>query len=63
MDWTVEDNIVIGRFFCATLTSRRRSLIPFVQAGAETSDEVAEAAKPDPRCSWQGNSSRVAADV
>jgi len=24
MDWTLEDNMVDGLFFCATLTSRRR---------------------------------------
>jgi len=48
-------------FFCATPTSRRGGHIPFVQAGAETSNTGAEAVKPDPRCSWEGHSGRVGA--
>jgi len=50
MDWTLEDNMVDCLFFCATLTGRRGSHIPFVQAGAETSDNREEAVKPDPNC-------------
>jgi len=38
MDWTLEDNMIDGLFFCATLTGRRRGHALFVQAGAETSD-------------------------
>ena len=38
MDWTLEDNMVDGLFFCATLTGRRGGHTPFVQAGTETSD-------------------------
>jgi len=38
MDLTLEDNMVDGLFFCATLTGRRGGHVPFVQAGAETSD-------------------------
>ena len=30
MDWTFEDNMVDGLFFCATLTGRRDGHIPFV---------------------------------
>jgi len=56
MDWTLEDNMVNGLFFYATLTGRRGGHTPFVQAGNETSDAGAEAVKPDPRCSWQGHS-------
>jgi len=52
MDWTVEDNMVSGVFLCTTLTSRRRGHIPFVQAGAETSDTDAAAIKPEPCWSW-----------
>jgi len=37
-----------GLFFCVTLTGRRGSHTPFVQAGAEMSDTGAEAVKPDP---------------
>jgi len=48
MDWTLEDTMVDGLFFCATLTGRRGGYTPFVQAGAETSDTGAEAVKPDP---------------
>jgi len=33
-DWTLEDNIVDGLFFCATLTGRRGGHTPFVQAEA-----------------------------
>jgi len=43
MDWTLEENMVDGLFFCATLTSRRGGHTPFVQAGAETSGTGAEA--------------------
>jgi len=46
MDWTLEDNMVDGLFFCATLTGRRGGHTPFVQAGAETSDTGAEAVEP-----------------
>ena len=38
MDWTLEDNMVDGLFFCAIFTGRRGGHTPFVQAGAETSD-------------------------
>ena len=44
-------------FFCATLTGRRGSHTPFVQAGAETSDTGVEAVKPVPG-SWVGHSER-----
>jgi len=47
MDWTLEDNMVNGLIFCATLTSCNA---PFVQAGAETSNTRAEAIKPGPGC-------------
>jgi len=63
MDWTLEDNMVEGLFFCATLTGRRGGHIPFVQAGAETSDTSAEAVKPDPGSSWAGHSGGVGAGV
>ena len=56
MDWTLEDDMVDGLFFCATLTGRRRGHTPFLQAGAETSDTGVEAAKPDQRCSWNDHS-------
>jgi len=52
MDWTLENNMVGGAFFCATLAGRIGGHTPFVQAGAETSDTCAEAVKPDPRFSW-----------
>ena len=55
MDWTMEDNMVDGLFFCATLTGRRGGHIPFVQADAETPDTGAEAVMPDPGCSWEGH--------
>jgi len=48
MDWTLEDNMVDGLFFCATLTGCSGGHTPFVQAGVETSDTGAEAVKPDP---------------
>jgi len=63
MDWTLEDNMVDGLFFCATLTGRRRGHTPFVQAGAEMSDTGAEAVKPNSRCSWDGHSRTVGASV
>jgi len=63
MDWTFDDNMIDGLFFCATFTGRRRGHTPFVQAGAQTSDTGAEAVKPDPRCSWEGHTRRVGAGV
>jgi len=30
MDWTLEEDMVDGLFFCATLTGRRGSHTPFV---------------------------------
>jgi len=59
MDWTLEDDMVDGLFFCMTLTGRRGGHTPFVQAGAETSDTGAEAVKPDPSSSWVGHSGGV----
>ena len=59
MDWTLEDNMVDGLFFCATLTGRRGGHTPFVQAGAETPDTGAEVVKPDPGASWDGHSRGV----
>jgi len=56
MDWTLEDDMVDGLCFCATLTGRRGGHTPFVQAGAETSDTGAEVVKPDPGSSWEGHS-------
>jgi len=50
-------------FFCATLAGRRRDHIPFVQAGAETSEIGAEAVKSDPGCPWEDHLSRVGAGV
>jgi len=41
LDWTLEDNMVEGLFFCATLPGRRETIPPFVQAGAESSDTCA----------------------
>jgi len=55
MDRT-EENVVDSLFFCATLTGCRGGHIPFVQAGAETSNIAAEAVKPDPGSSWEGHS-------
>jgi len=47
MDCTLEDKMVDCLFFCATLTGRRGSHGPFVQAGAETSNTGVEAVKSD----------------
>jgi len=33
IDWTLEDDMVDGLFFCAILTGRRGGHTPFVQAG------------------------------
>jgi len=56
MDWILEDDMVEGLFFCATLTGRRGGYTPFVQAGAETSDTGVKVVKPDPGSSWEGHS-------
>ena len=62
MDWTLEDNMVDGLFFCTTLTGCRWGHTPFVQAGAETLDNSVEAVKLDPGSSWECRS-RVGAGV
>ena len=63
MGWKLEDNMVDGLFFCATLTSRTGSHTPFVQARAETSDTGAETVKSDSGSYWEGHSGRVGAGV
>ena len=67
MDWSLEDNMVDGLYFCATRTGRRSVHTPFVQARAETSSTGLEAGptvrRPDPRCSWKRNSRGVVAGV
>jgi len=55
MDWTLEDSMMNGLFFCATLTGRRGGHTPFVQAG--------EAVKQDPGSSLEDHSGRVGAGV
>jgi len=62
-DWILEDDMVDGLFFCATLTVRRGGHTPFVQAGTETSDTSAEAVKPYPGSSWEGHSQCVCTGV
>jgi len=59
LDWTLEDNMVDGLFFCTTLTGRRGSHTPFVQTGRETPGTDAEAVKSDPGSSWEGRSGHV----
>jgi len=59
MDWTLEDDVVNGLIFFATLTSHKSGHIPFVQTGVETSDANVEAVEPDSRCSWQCYSREV----
>ena len=56
MDWTLEDNMVDGLFFCATLTGGHNQS---VQAEEETSDTAAEAIKPEPGSFWKGHFERV----
>jgi len=58
MDRRMKNNLVIGLFFCAALTRRRRGHTQF-----ETSDTSEEAVKPHRSCSWQYYSWRVRADV
>jgi len=58
MEWTFEDKMVDGLFFCAILTSRRKGHTPSVQARTETSDYCAETVKPNPRCSRKSHSGR-----
>jgi len=52
-DWTFENIMVDGLFFCATLTGRRGGHTLFVQVGEETSNTGAEADKPDTGSSWR----------
>ena len=63
MDWTMEDNMVDGLFFCTTLTGCREGHTPFLQTRAEMSDTGAEAVEPDSSFSWEGHSERVGAGV
>jgi len=59
MDWTLEDDMVDGLFFCTILTGRRGGHNPFVEAGAETSHTGAKAVKTDPGSFWEGQSGCV----
>ena len=59
MDWTLENNMVNCLFFCTTLTSWRSGHVPFVWAGAGTSETGAEVVELEPHCSWEGHSWRV----
>jgi len=63
MNWTLEDDMVDGLFFCTTLTGRRGGHTSFVQAGAETSATGAETVNPDPGSSWEGHSGCVCTSV
>jgi len=63
IDRTLENNMVDGLFFCATLTGCRGGHTPFVQAGVETPRTGAGVVKPDPGSSWEGHSGRVGAGV
>ena len=63
MGWRLEDNMVDGLFFCATLTGCRGGHTPFEQTWTETSDTVAEAVKPDPVFSWECHSGWVGVSV
>jgi len=63
MDWTLEDNMADGLFFCATPTGRIGGKTPFAQAGAETSDTGAVAVESDPGSSWEDHSGRVCTGV
>jgi len=58
MDWTKENDMVDGLFFCATLTGRRGGHTPFVQAERKRPTPVrgAEAVEPEPGSSWEGHS-------
>jgi len=47
MDWTLEDNMVDGLFFCTTLAGRRGGHAPSVQAGKETSGNGTDMVKPE----------------
>ena len=59
MEWMLEDNMVDGLFFCATLAGSGGGHTPTVQAGGETPDTRAVTVKPDPRCFWEGHSGWV----
>jgi len=58
VDFTLEDNMVDGLFFCVTAHKRP---YPTVQAWAEASDTMAEEVKPNLGCSWEGHSKGVGA--
>ena len=61
MDWTLEDNMSDGLFFCATLISGKGGHTPFTHASAGASDTDAEAVEPGPRWSWKRHSGNVGA--
>jgi len=63
MDWTLEDNMVDGLFFCTTLTGRRGGHTQVVQTIAETSDTGAEVVETDPGSSCDGLSGRMGTGV
>ena len=57
MDWTLEDNMIDGLFFCATLAGRRSGHLCKQEQKRPT--PVRERLRRGHRCSWQGHSRRV----
>jgi len=63
LDWTLEDYMVDGVIFCATLTGCRGGHTSFVQAGVQMPNTNAVAVEPDPRCSSEGHAEKVRANI
>jgi len=53
MNWTLEDNMVYGLVFCATLAGRRWRHTPFVQTEAETPNTSEQVVKLVPGFVWE----------
>jgi len=47
MDWTLEENMVDGLLFCATLTGYRGGHTQSVQAGSDSVTRVSESTRLD----------------
>ena len=61
IDWALQDNMMDGLFFCASLTGCRKGHTICVSRSGKVRHRWG-GIKPEPRCSWQGHSRRVGAD-
>ena len=63
MDWTVKNNMVNGLFFCATSHKLQKGPYSICAGRIGNVRDGCGSGQPDLRCSWQGHSERMGADI